>query len=249
MLTWSDRITYLPPTTTPQVDKNKRSLDTDYKESKRGTNQMKRLITTAVMALFMGISAQASTVTFDLAGGFANLTPLLFTGTGSDLGVNFTSELELSALAGSTLLRDLSGVGVDTTGTANNFEINVGEGFDAASATVTSSLGGTAVFSHFTSITFSEVDAGDTGTINGDAISAGVFDLTAASFSDTNPTTLEIRGTGENGTSPGFQVSQVVAEFNVVPTATGVAGVPEPSSFAALLLIGGCAVSRRRRRK
>ena len=95
---------------------------------------MKRLITTAVMALFMGISAQASTVTFDLAGGFANLTPLLFTGTGSDLGVNFTSELELSALAGSTLLRDLSGVGVDTTGTANNFEINVGEGFDAASA-------------------------------------------------------------------------------------------------------------------
>ena len=203
---------------------------------------MKRLITTAVMALFMGVSAQAALVTFNFqTPPFAPPgNPLNFTGSGSDLGVNFDADLSVSANA--LLLTDASGIGIFSP-SGGTTEINALESLLFASPTITTATGGTATFAGFTSISFSEFNTGDSGTVNGTTVSAdGPFALA-------NAATINVAGVSDDTVAPGFQVTQVVADFTVVPTATGVAGVPEPSSFAALLLIGGCAVSRRRRRK
>ncbi len=204
---------------------------------------MKRLITTAVMALFMGISAQAALVTFNFqtspSGSAPDLidNPLNFSGSGSEAGVSFNADLQVSSSA--ILLTDANGIGIF----GNTTEINALESLLFASPTITTATGGTATFTGFNSISFAEFNTGDLGTVNGANVSAdGPFALA-------NAATINVAGVSNDAVAPGFQVTQVVADFTVVPTATGVAGVPEPSSFAALLLIGGCAVSRRRRRK
>ena len=202
---------------------------------------MKRLLTTALLAAAMCVSSQAAIVTFELvaANTGSNFTsPITFAGSGSENGVNFLSAVDLSALVGSSLVVDNNGTGVVGTG-STSFEINSGEVVNFAPATVSSITGGTAVFTGFTSISFSEFDPGDTGTVNGQLIdSDGTVALTGS------PTSLILAGTGDAPPADdGFQVTQVTANFTVTASA-----VPEPSSLATLLLIGGCGVMRRRRK-
>lgn len=209
---------------------------------------MRRLLTTIVLAAVMCVSTQAATVTFDLftPNNSSNFTsPVTFMsnpGTTVENGVSFVSTVELSALAGSNLFVDNNATTVVSA--AGSSEINTGEGINFAIAPNTSEVGGTAVFVGFESITFDEFDPGDSGTVNGQVVTSnGAFNFTPGSL----PTTIALLGTGDAPSGlgqDGFSVTQVTAVF----TTTAASAVPEPSSLATLLLVGGCAVMRRRRK-
>ena len=203
---------------------------------------MKRLICTAFLGLKMSVGAQAALVTFDLTAGFGAANPETYAQLESAMGVTYTANLQLDG--SNTIVTDLNGTGI-AFGATNR--LNTGESILFNAANATGEVGGTAVFNGFRTVTFTEFDAGDTANVNGVAVSAdGVHDLTVGG-TVAAPTSFSVIGTGDaSATSAGFQISQVVADFTIVPTAVG---VPEPSSFAALLLIGGMAVNRRRRRK
>ena len=199
---------------------------------------MKRLICTAFLGLMMSVGAQAALVTFD----FTNLAgaagdPLNLSQGVSSMGVNYTANLNLDGSG--TIITDINGLAL--LGTGSTFEINANESILFNAATATGVSGGTAVFNGFTSISFTEFETGDTATVAGNAISSN------GAFALSNVNSFTAAGvTDAPAPQAGFQITQLVADFTVVPTAVG---VPEPSSFAALLLIGGMAVNRRRRRK
>lgn len=196
---------------------------------------MRILFLTAVAAIGLCVPANAAFVSWTLtSGGTGN--PLTFTASGSEAGVSFSSAVTLS-----NGLFDLNsngtGTGVSFGGDTN--AINSGQGLAVNAATITSVTGGTVAFDGFSAVSLVGFEAGDTGLVNGVAVAANGFTGVAGT-----PTTFTLIGTGDAAGTPGFQANGLVGNFTVTPTA-----VPEPSSMAALAIIGiGGVVGRRRRR-
>lgn len=202
---------------------------------------MRILFLTAVAAIGLCVPANAAFVSWTLtSGGTGN--PLTFTASGSEAGVSFSSAVTLGDGVGLDLTSDGTGTGVTGGAAANS--INSGQVLLVNAATITSVTGGTVVFDGFTGVNLVGFQAvgldADSGIVAGTAVTADGLVGIAGS-----PSTFTLIGTGDNSGSPGFQANGLFGSFTVTPTA-----VPEPSSLAALAVVGiGGVVGRRRRAK
>ncbi|TWU00781.1 PEP-CTERM sorting domain-containing protein [Stieleria varia] len=164
-----------------------------------------------------------------------NLNGLISDGVTFDLNISVTGSATLNGGSGGTGLAVAGGltVGIDT---------NEWLQFTVSTSNVT---GGTVVFNGFSGLDFSEyvdgadvVGASTTGINPADLITSVGNDPTFVTPLPNN--VFVLGGTATSGSGTSFRIDDVFASF------TGTAAVPEPSSFA-LILLSGMVLLRRRR--
>ena len=149
---------------------------------------MSRFLHTALLALVMTVSSQAAIVTFDFTtlGNGVLGDPATVSQASMSSGVNYTANLQLDGSG--TILTDSNGLGLITGST---FEINNTESLLFTMSPTTAVSGGLATFNGFTSISFTEFDAGDSAEINGTSVNSnGTLGLA-------NVATINAVGTGD----------------------------------------------------